>query len=107
MAHSEISLDHHARLVVEISIRDVCSHRDWSLYAANVRSNHVHVVIAAPQSPERVMNDLKVICTRRLKDGAVFNNQQKIWSRHGSTRYLWNDRNVRDACAYVMEQQGD
>jgi hypothetical protein len=31
----------------------------------------------------------------------------KAWSRHGSTKYLWDERAVEDACTYVASGQGD
>jgi hypothetical protein len=33
--------------------------------------------------------------------------QEKLWSKHGSTRYLWTDEQVDNAIAYVLYGQGD
>jgi len=35
------------RDVVDGAIRAVCDHRGWKIFALNVRSNHVHVVVGA------------------------------------------------------------
>jgi hypothetical protein len=40
-------------------------HRAWTLLAAHVRTNHVHVVITATAPPARVQGDLKAWSTRR------------------------------------------
>lgn len=48
------------------SLRERCSERGWSLLAAHVRTNHVHVVIESGVAPERVMNDLKSYASRVL-----------------------------------------
>lgn len=31
---------------------------------------------------------------------------EKLWTRHGSTRYLWNEASVEAACRYVRDGQG-
>jgi len=30
----------------------------------------------------------------------------KVWSRHGSTLYLWTEKAVSEKCQYVREEQG-
>ena len=47
-------LDAMRRQVVLGSLQQVCIHRQWSLLAAHVRSNHAHVVVSAWQSAEQV-----------------------------------------------------
>ena len=106
MSGDAISLGETQRRSVEQAITGVCQHRDWDLLAINVRTNHVHVVIAAPVEPEKVMNDLKAWATRKLREAKLFEADIKIWSRHGSTRYLWNERAIENACRYVIEGQG-
>jgi hypothetical protein len=61
-------LDGSRRTIVLRTIKDVAAHREWKLWAAHVRSNHVHVVIAAACNPEKVMVDLKAWCSRRLRE---------------------------------------
>jgi REP element-mobilizing transposase RayT len=67
-------------------------------------SNHVHVVVEATDAPEKIMNDLKSYASRRLNETRI---QQKRWSRHGSTRRLWKDDDVRSAVRYVIDEQGE
>ena len=33
--------------------------------------------------------------------------RRKRWARHGSTRYLWKDDDVKAAVKYVVEEQGE
>ncbi|MCH8242543.1 MAG: transposase, partial [Planctomycetes bacterium] len=75
-----------ARHAVATVIREVCDHHDWILHASNVRSNHVHVVVSAPRTPEQVMIALKAWCTRRLRQLGLSQKDAKVWSRHGSTK---------------------
>jgi REP element-mobilizing transposase RayT len=88
-------------------VESVCENRRWVLIGAHVRTNHVHVIVEADVSPEKVMNDLKSYASRELnrlgRDGAG----RKRWARHGSTRWLWSDQDLRDAVCYVSEGQGD
>jgi len=102
-----IVLDHSMRLAVTASIDQTCRHRGWRLFAINVRTNHVHVVVDAfPATPDRVMNDLKSYASRRLFRGGLVSRGSRIWTRHGSTRYLFNRESVQWACDYVVNQQG-
>src|SRR5438552_16443471 len=46
------ALDGAQRNVVEMAIREVCEYRGYSLYAASVRTNHVHSVATSTCKPE-------------------------------------------------------
>src|SRR5450755_2746009 len=66
MDQAPYHLDQIRRDAVLEAIQEVCVHRGWSLLAAHVRSNHVHTVVEAEVSPERVMGDFKAYASRRL-----------------------------------------
>src|SRR5262245_27663630 len=38
------------REAVEAQIAETCRHRGWHLHAVNCRTNHVHVVVSAPDT---------------------------------------------------------
>lgn len=59
MEQPPYALDQVRRIVVRDAIVNVCRHRGWELHAVHVRSNHLHVVVAAQAAPEKVMNDFK------------------------------------------------
>ncbi|MBA3313773.1 MAG: transposase [Planctomycetaceae bacterium] len=102
---SAFRLEDSLRIIVQDAVIRTAKHRDWRLLAVHVRTTHVHiVVVAADVAPERVMNDFKAYATRSLRqvDAAL----ARVWSRHGSTRYLWTDDHVCDAMTYVVEKQG-
>jgi REP element-mobilizing transposase RayT len=93
------------RAVVRETVAEVARERAWKVWAVNVRQEHVHVVVtAAGVAPERVMNDFKAYATRRLRERGL-SGEGKVWSRHGSTRYLWSERDIEEAVHYVMELQ--
>jgi REP element-mobilizing transposase RayT len=100
-------LDGARRETVEIAIRDVCSIREYLLCALNVRTNHVHLVVSASVEPNRLMSAFKANATRELREAGLVGSDQKVWSRGGSTRYLWKPRDVNLAIDYTLNQQGD
>ena len=95
------------RPIVEESIRETCRIRKWSLYAVNVRTNHVHVVVAALKDPELVLNAFKANATRRLREEGLWGYPFSPWAFKGSKRRLWNERSVERAINYVLFGQGD
>jgi REP element-mobilizing transposase RayT len=106
MKGGSVTLDARQRTAVDQAVREVCLHRKWRLHALHVRTNHVHAVVTAQDEPEKVMNDFKAYATRGLRLAKLVGERQRIWSRHGSTPYLWDEKSVENACRYVIERQG-
>lgn len=107
MKQAAYSLDRDGRAVVLAALREVCSHRGWNLLAAHIRTNHVHAVVESEVRPEKVMNDFKSYASRGLRRLGRDGPDRKYWARHGSTRWLWMDGDVREAVRYVVEGQGE
>lgn len=106
MSQRTYELDHRRMSLVLDTVREVCLHRGWTLLAAHVRSQHVHVVVAALQAPEKVMNSLKAYATRALNQSGLDGPGCRRWAHHGSTRYLWKPENAASAIDYVVRGQG-
>jgi REP element-mobilizing transposase RayT len=100
-------LDRDRRVLVLDALREVCLHRNWSLWAAHVRTNHVHAVVEAEVRPEMIMNTFKSYASLGLNRLGVDEPNRKRWARHGSTRWLWQDRDVQEAIRYVVSGQGE
>jgi REP element-mobilizing transposase RayT len=100
-------LDRDRRVAVLYALREVCAHRSWSLLAAHVRSNHVHVVVEADVPPDKVMNAFKSYASRRLNSLGIDEPGRKRWARHGSTRWLWKDEDVQESIRDVVSGQGE
>jgi REP element-mobilizing transposase RayT len=100
-------LDRHRRATVLESLREVCLQRGWSLFAAHVRTNHVHAVVEADVRPEKIMHAFKSYASRNLNRLMVDEPDRKRWARHGSTRWLWKDEDVQKAICYVVSGQGE
>lgn len=106
LKHEPTLLTPLAASVVDRTIREVCAHRGWTIRALNVRSNHVHIVTGAGKSPELAMNSFKSWATRRLVEGGHFQREHRIWSRHGSTRWVTTEESLASAIEYVEKMQG-
>ncbi len=107
MDQAPYRLDTDNRATVLAALREVCVHRNWRLHAVHVRTNHVHVVLEADVRPEMVMNAFKSYASRALNRIGSDEPDRKRWARHGSTRWLWKDEDVRDAIKYVVSGQGE
>ncbi|HEX8341891.1 MAG TPA: transposase [Tepidisphaeraceae bacterium] len=107
MRQPPYALDAARRAVVLRTVREVCRHRQWILLAAHVRSDHVHVVVAAPAvTPEKVMADLKAWASRRLREASAEPADRDRWTQHGSTRYCNTPASVEAAITYTLDGQG-
>lgn len=104
-----MKLDWSRRECVASAISRTASAKGWTLLACNVRTNHVHVVVAAVHgvAPESMLTTLKAWSTRTLRESKLVDPEWRVWSRHGSTRYLKNDLAVEHACQYVLEMQDE
>ena len=100
-------LDRGAQAAVLSALRQHCLYRGWSLLAAHVRTNHVHVIVEADVLPEKVMNEFKSYASRELNRLNPDGPDRKRWARHGSTRWLWTDEQVQQALQYVVDEQGE
>jgi len=94
-----------ARTIVRDAIVEHCREKNWTLLALHVRTNHVHVVVSVEREPGRLMSDLKARASRELNRSGTDTNAKR-WTRHGSTRHLFDDASVDAAVAYTLDEQG-
>jgi REP element-mobilizing transposase RayT len=103
-----VTLNAEQRNAVEKAIREVCEIRVWNLQAINVRTNHVHTVVAiGTKKPEIALNGFKANATREMRQSNCWQNEKSPWADKGSKRYLWNEKSVAQAIDYVINGQGD
>jgi len=102
-----VTLNTAQRGCVDAAIREVCNYRRWLLHALNVRTNHVHVVVAIGKlKSERALNAFKSYATRRLRREGYWMYEHSPWADRGSNIHLWNERSIRLAVDYVIDGQG-
>jgi hypothetical protein len=51
------------------------------------------------------MDSFKAYATRALRRAGLIGPDVKVWSGHGSTKYLWTDEHVQKAVEYVVNGQ--
>jgi REP element-mobilizing transposase RayT len=102
-----VTLDKRKRSAIESGIRETCGLRKWSLWAFNIRTNHVHTVVSANCKPDRVLSALKANATRSMREKGCWKNERSPWVYRGSKKYLWTEKALLDAIAYVMYDQGE
>ncbi|MBI2806806.1 MAG: transposase [Planctomycetes bacterium] len=103
IAQAAVTLSDAQRQTVEETIHRHCHIRGWEIHALNVRTNHVHVIVSAPEVPEKVMGEFKAWCSRKLNEMAGVN--QKWWTHHGSTKWINDGAYLENAIRYVVEGQ--
>ncbi len=112
LAQPSVELSPAQRTIVEQTIKEHCRIRGWQLHALNVRSNHIHVVLAAERDAEEVMRQFKAWCSRRLSDAAALD--EPIAKRAGRRRWFTEGGNcsaihdpgyLANAIRYVIEGQ--
>ncbi|WP_161491686.1 transposase [Sedimentisphaera salicampi] len=106
MQQRKVTLNPCQRDIALKSIVDICAEREWNLMAAHVRSEHLHIVVSGKQKPERMMTEIKSKATRLLRKSYPEMQNLKIWTRHGSTKYIWKTEHIYDAIKYVLYEQG-
>ena len=103
-----VALNAPQRESVETAVRKTCTLRNWHMRAINVRTNHVHVVVAIGTArPEHALNAFKANATKQLRQDGHWPQQQTPWADNGCKRYLWNERSIERAIDYVINGQGD
>jgi REP element-mobilizing transposase RayT len=107
MTQEPYLLDEKWRRIVRDAIVEECRFRGWKLLALHVRSNHVHMIVAAEREPETVMRMCKSQASKRLNQAGCENPDRKRWTTHGSTIYLWDEAAVADKVAYTLHGQGE
>jgi ATP-dependent DNA helicase RecG len=104
LKYEPITLDDAQRQCVDAAIRSDCGLRDRDVRALNVRTTHVHAVIAAADSHERVLNDIKTWATRALRDAGLVGNRP-VWASGGYQQACASPEAVGNAIDYVRHGQ--
>ena len=65
------------------------------------------MIAHAECSPDKVMEDYKAYCTRRLREAGFEPWRRHRWTEGGSKRYLWKPEQLQAAIRYVVDEQGE
>ena len=100
-----VYLNKNQRSAVQSSMRETCDIRQWTLWDAHARTNHVHVVLSCGCKPGSALTALKANATRWMRDKGCWNSNGTPW-QGGSKKYLWDEEELQNAVAYVRNRQG-
>lgn len=106
LKNSPVAFSQNHRQIILESIMRVCGYYNWHLFAVHVRTNHVHAIVSADTPPEKILHGFKANATRHLRQSHPVFADLKIWTRHGSTKYLWDRKALVAAMSYVIHEQG-
>jgi len=105
LKHPVVMFDKKIRCIILETIMDRGQWKQWHLYAAHVRSNHVHIVVNSTDPIDKVMESLKARATRKLRQSGY--NLSKVWTRHGSTKYIFTRAKLFEKIHYIIYEQGE
>jgi REP element-mobilizing transposase RayT len=110
MTEEMVTLSDDERTVVESVIDEHCRVRGWILHARNARTNHVHVVVTALVTPEKVREQLKAWASRRLSErlglvGSGKDGKTKWWTEKGDIELIWDEDGLARVIDYVLNRQ--
>ncbi len=99
-------------MLIEQTIREHCSFRQWLLHAFNCCSNHIHVVVTANRDADEVLNQFKAWCSRKLSDEAGIDKavaakagRRRWFTEGGDKEAIEVDEYLENAIRYVLEGQ--
>jgi hypothetical protein len=110
MTGEAISLTEVQRAIVDDVLVRECASQGWRLHARNVRTNHVHLVVAAARAGTWIPSRLKALAATALSDDAGLpmadgNGRKRWWTEKGNVVPIEDERALDAAIVYVNELQ--
>lgn len=106
LTHSVELLNSHERNAVDHACRTHAEHREWKLWALNVRTNHVHVVISASTHKGTVVRDqLKANSTRQIRETSNRFVDRPVWAIGGDVKFIWTEDELSTVIDYTLIAQ--
>ncbi len=104
--HDVILLSDAQRELAEEEIERLGKYRGWRIWTAAARTNHIHVIVTAPEhSPKQVRDQLKANCTRVLREAYPIFVARPIWTVGGDRKPIYTKEALDRAIIYVSEAQ--
>jgi REP element-mobilizing transposase RayT len=106
LRHAVLLLTDEQRTAIKQEIDRFCEYRNWRLWKANPRSNHVHVVVTAPGYIGKTVRDqIKANCTRILRERWSQFCNRPVWTVGGAWSALETEQELENAILYAGEVQ--
>ena len=106
LKHDILLLNDAQRHGVSGEITRLCQWRNWTQWAVNARTNHVHVVVHAPGlAGSKVRDQFKANCTRVLRERWFEFRDRPVWTEGGDWECINNENDLEQVVLYVAEAQ--
>ncbi|WP_442509227.1 transposase [Novipirellula sp. SH528] len=105
MKGEAVLLEPHDRETVEQACQKHCDYRGWYLFAVSARTNHVHVIVAADEKPQKVRDQLKANCTGSLRQQETPLHADRTWTKGGDCEILDTENEIEATVIYVNDAQ--
>lgn len=106
LKHPILLLNEAQQVVVEQEIERHCAHRGWHVWSRNARSNHVHVVVGAPQYDGKIVRDqLKANATRGLREHWERFHDRPVLTTGGDWQCINTEEELHAVVFYANEAQ--
>ena len=94
------------RRIVEDEMKRLAKFRNWHLWEACARSNHVHVAVTASRySGAKVRDQLKANCTRVLREQTDVFVNRPVWATGGDWQCINTEEDLEQVRLYISEAQ--
>jgi REP element-mobilizing transposase RayT len=107
MTRPPVRLNAKRRAATEKGVKEACAKRGWHLWAVQARTNHVHAVVTANSNSKKVRSTLKAYATKSMRESGCWLSAKTPWSHRGGRKYLWTEKELYGAIAYVLYDQGE
>lgn len=105
--YDPVNLDNTMRSAVEMAIKETCKIRNWQIFASNIRTNHVHLVVGIGDfSSKKALSAFKANSTRKMRENRCWLLEHSPWADKGSRKFLWTEKSIETAVDYVINGQG-
>ena len=91
------------RKFVEKSIEQHIKYRNWTLFAQNCRSTHMHILLYAQAEPSEIRRQLKAWSSRSLNK--LDSSRRKWWAERGSCMRLKTENDLLAVSSYINDAQ--
>lgn len=93
MKEHPVLFDKLQRTTVLEAVKEVSDYRGYELLAVNMRTNHLHAVVAGNVKPEKIINEFKAYATRGLRENFA-NSKIKQFGRAAGVGAIYGNRDT-------------
>jgi REP element-mobilizing transposase RayT len=106
LSHSPCQFNPQHRTVIANALIEHAQFRCWNVYLLTVRSNHVHILLAANCDAQIVRDSLKARATRMLRIAFPQFTDRPVWTRGGDVETVDDEVAFQGIRRYILQHDG-